>query len=627
MVVDLSKLKLLPVSFVVASNKDTASIEAEIKKLIGNYGDIIIIKNPDNLYEAYDQGWKKARNETIVFCHDDVHFNWDEGWYQRLKPLIEHELTGFIGIAGSKGLLTTGFWAEGFQKHEREHLLGKVTHGKIVDGKYKETVAAYGGYGQAVVLDGVVLITKKSVLKAISGFGKEVYGSFHFYDISTTFRAHLAGYNNYVVELPTVHMSTGVFNEDWHKARDKFVEKYRDKLPAVINAFPQHEKVKDGQLRVLCGMAAGDGCSYYRIKNPFNKLKELKLMEALYWEPFSRDHSAKDQEVLYWTDIFLVRDGHGGLMKRIQLNFEGKKFIYDADDNEFEMSPYNDHFGGFATDDFWHKNDKGEEIPVWIDEEHPNLVELKAKWPGLRTYGRKKNIARFEELLWMLKECSAITVTTEELAKIYRPYNPNVYVLPNAIDFNRWMKVDLKKGKEIRIGWSGGASHYADLLLLKNWLPKFLQAHKNCKFVILGSALGGWIKDLPENQVEIHKWETTEAYPFKMALLNLDIGLVPLESNNFNKCKSPIKYLEMSALGVPCLLSNCTPYREVVKDGATGLLFTTRKEFLNKLTCLVEDSVYRKKIGDAARNYVYENHNMDKVAEDYLKVYQKVREE
>ena len=42
--------------------------------------------------------------------------------------------------------------------------------------------------------------------------------------------------------------------------------------------------------------------------------------------------------------------------------------------------------------------------------------------------------------------------------------------------------------------------------------------------------------------------------------LNIDIGIALLQDNNFNKCKSNIKALEYTALDIPGIYSNITPY-------------------------------------------------------------------
>lgn len=53
---------------------------------------------------------------------------------------------------------------------------------------------------------------------------------------------------------------------------------------------------------------------------------------------------------------------------------------------------------------------------------------------------------------------------------------------------------------------------------------------------------------------------------------SFDIGLSPLRENAFNRCKSEIKFLDYSALGLVPVVSDLEPYRDVVSNGLNGYL-------------------------------------------------------
>jgi hypothetical protein len=50
-------------------------------------------------------------------------------------------------------------------------------------------------------------------------------------------------------------------------------------------------------------------------------------------------------------------------------------------------------------------------------------------------------------------------------------------------------------------------------------------------------------------------------YPAKLAALNLDIAVAPLEQIRFNQAKSNLRLLEYGVLGLPVLCSDIDPYR------------------------------------------------------------------
>lgn len=150
-----------------------------------------------------------------------------------------------------------------------------------------------------------------------------------------------------------------------------------------------------------------------------------------------------------------------------------------------------------------------------------------------------------------------ITVSTEPLANHMRRYHSNVMVVKNFIDSKTWqtepsVKRDTSRRK--RVGWVGGLSHTGDLLLLK-------------KVVCALAAEVDWIfmglcpDELRPFAAEFHPGVPFGHYPRRMASLDLDIGLAPLEINAFNECKSNLRLLEYGALGIPVIASDITPYQ------------------------------------------------------------------
>ena len=61
---------------------------------------------------------------------------------------------------------------------------------------------------------------------------------------------------------------------------------------------------------------------------------------------------------------------------------------------------------------------------------------------------------------------------------------------------------------------------------------------------------------------EYHEFEIgVEAYPAKLASLNLDLAIAPLEINRFNEAKSNLRILEYGALGLPVVCTDIFPYQ------------------------------------------------------------------
>lgn len=84
-----------------------------------------------------------------------------------------------------------------------------------------------------------------------------------------------------------------------------------------------------------------------------------------------------------------------------------------------------------------------------------------------------------------------------------------------------------------------------------------------------------------------------------------DIGVAPLESNDFTKCKYFNKYLEYSLSGILGIYSNVEPYTYVVQDGLNGLLAeNNHTSWEEKLVLAIGDSEYRATMARKAQEHV-----------------------
>ena len=133
----------------------------------------------------------------------------------------------------------------------------------------------------------------------------------------------------------------------------------------------------------------------------------------------------------------------------------------------------------------------------------------------------------------------------------------------------------------------------------------------------------GLFKDIDLNQVEFQSWVQHVAYPYKLKLANIDIGLCPLVDNQFNRNKSAIKWMEYSVVGAATIASNIPPYSTVIKHGETGLLVND-DEWVEAMDMLIKDVKKRKQLAAKAFDDIYENHNADKKAYLWLEAYESV---
>jgi GT2 family glycosyltransferase/glycosyltransferase involved in cell wall biosynthesis len=223
-----------------------------------------------------------------------------------------------------------------------------------------------------------------------------------------------------------------------------------------------------------------------------------------------------------------------------------------------------------------------------------------------------------------VKKCSAVTVSTEELQKRFSPYNDIVYVLPNMLDTNLWRKSCPPSSGSVVIGYAGTITHNTDLELLEDVLGRIALLYGNkVTFTFMGCATAR-IAQLPG--FSYIQFETTfEAYARKLQEISIDIMLVPLEDNTFNRCKSNIKWLEYSACGIAGIYADLPPYNTSVVHGKTGLLVGSDPEqWFKAISLLVERPELRHAIAENARAEVLAKHTVASGAHRWLAAYREI---
>lgn len=204
---------------------------------------IEIINKGESLTTSYNRGLKQAKNNIVVFCHDDIIIETNQWGKKLLKQFETKTEYGIIGVAGTKNLPSSGQWWENKRK-----MYGRVAHthdGKTWLSTYSQDMG--NDIEEVIIVDGVFFAVDKTKLK--KDFDETVEG-FHFYDITFCFDNYLAGTKvGVITNIRINHKSIGMTNDSWETNRLLFAEKYKDKLPVNIKKIIR----KDEKIRVLIG--------------------------------------------------------------------------------------------------------------------------------------------------------------------------------------------------------------------------------------------------------------------------------------------------------------------------------------------------------------------------------------
>lgn len=181
-----------------------------------------------------------------------------------------------------------------------------------------------------------------------------------------------------------------------------------------------------------------------------------------------------------------------------------------------------------------------------FDDYLPN-IPTRSMYRGKISQGWVKQMRRaIEQVDWLV-------VSTPVLAREYAEFHHDIRVALNGLPPEWWGKLEGRRrtGRKMRVGWAGGTSHAGDLAEIRS-VVKDLQ--DEVEWVFMGMRPDGVA-------CEFHPGVPIDQYPAKLAALSLDLAVAPLEINQFNRCKSNLRLLELGACGVPVICTDIDPYQ------------------------------------------------------------------
>ncbi len=231
-----------------------------------------------------------------------------------------------------------------------------------------------------------------------------------------------------------------------------------------------------------------------------------------------------------------------------------------------------------------------------------NLLELDSEHVDRSAIERRLAPIRF-----LLGEADLVTASTAPLRSVLQRYNPQVELVENVLDDRLWgdpAEVEVKDGSVVRVLYMGTATHGQDLALIAE-ACRGIKAEFGGKvsFEIVGVTSGNEFGDWADRIVPAP--HAMLGYPAFVHWLRdqrrWHIGVAPLVDSPFARCKSGIKVLDYTALGMAVAASDVAPYRSVIVDGESGLLVPpTLDGWRDSLRLLVTKGPLRRKLATEA---------------------------
>ncbi len=482
----------------------------------------------------FDQQLTQAslRNQAVEFAQGDflLWLSASAGIVQAdwLHQLINHGLRPEVGTVGAKLLSADG------RVHQAGLILGlsgsasSPFAGSAPDSAgYMHRLQVEQNYS---ALSSECLLINKTVFVELGGFDENALLS-RWADLDLCLRVRQAGYLNVWTPRAQLLVDSPTEVAPSRAEEDSLFERWLPVLardPAYNQGFSlqagEEFKLAAPQLcwrplqswqplpTILAHPADLFGCGHYRVIQPFRGLKSESLVDGIL--------SSGPLQVLelerFQPDVVVLQRQVGEArmeaMRRIKAFSKAFK-VYELDDylpNLPLKSPHRQH------------------MPKDI------LKSLR----GAMAY------------------VDRLVVSTEPLAEAFRDLHSDIRVVENRLPVSWWSNLQGARRPSVRprVGWAGGASHVGDLDLIADVVKALAGEVDWIFFGMCPEKLRPYVR-------EFHPGVDIDLYPAKLASLNLDLALAPLEQNLFNECKSNLRLLEYGACGFPVICSDVLSYQ------------------------------------------------------------------
>ena len=231
-------------------------------------------------------------------------------------------------------------------------------------------------------------------------------------------------------------------------------------------------------------------------------------------------------------------------------------------------------------------------------------------------------------------DADLVTVPTEELRSVLSRYvdADKIVILPNFLDDKLWSLRDPEEAKDVKdvitVGYMGTESHKPDLVeIIPALIDTLQQFPEKVTIQFWGIQPPEELSQFP--QVQWTPWISYNYPEFAQHFqtLRADIFIAPLADNLFNRCKSPLKFFEYSALGVCGIYSAIPPYSKVIRHGEEGLLASSVNEWITCLRQLIEDESLRLRLAQNALWLLRRQYMLSHQAYRWKEVYQAASEQ
>jgi glycosyltransferase involved in cell wall biosynthesis len=173
----------------------------------------------------------------------------------------------------------------------------------------------------------------------------------------------------------------------------------------------------------------------------------------------------------------------------------------------------------------------------------------------------------------MIERADVALASTEVLAEQLGSHFPGrSFGVGPAVPFLGDRRRPAARASGLVIGYMGSQGHRDDLAMVVPALTALMAARPELRFETFGTiAMPEALKQFGPRVKAHPPMRDYNSFLEHLGALGWDVGLAPLVNMSFNRCKTPVKFVEYASCGIPVAASDISVYRGVI-DGANGVL-------------------------------------------------------
>ena len=251
-----------------------------------------------------------------------------------------------------------------------------------------------------------------------------------------------------------------------------------------------------------------------------------------------------------------------------------------------------------------------ERLAAWT--ERPYVVDYDDA--TFHTYDSSRNAAVRRvlggKLEPLLRRAKAVVCGNAYLEGYASKHAAHTVVIPTVVDTDRYqpLSASLKIETGVTLGWIGSPTTWANVRPLLPMIERVCREH-DVRFLAVGA--GAAAKGDGFARLDLVNWTEAGEVADVQAM---DIGIMPLLDQPFERGKCGYKLIQYMACGLPVIASPVGVNSEIVDDGEHGFLVTGEVAWGTALIKLIHDAALRRRMGIAGRDRAVERYSLESQA-------------